>query len=701
MAVQDKVLDVLKTKGKDQVVYALNELEGIEQITFNDVVDGKKLLVHALDLDKAIGEPKIVELLGSKIGGDLAGPQPLVLAGYGIKQGWFVELMKLPRLSEIKININWDFPNECSLKDMALMHGQLANLLKYADGFSDSTEMILNPVIFDGKGNAKSDAEMARLPHGTAETIPLCVALHQNYPGSLDDNDITSRFLPLTAEYVVKEVIPSIKQPDDSFEIYSKLPKAIDISPSLEIGVNMGNGNIVHIKILDLASKYGKLQSAIKFVDGKIPENMMIANPEAFDGKGNQIVDEGQPTGAKVGEILKHLGVYDLYKDKLLETDHQIIEQDASSAAAGATKDNSGPDDDGLAGELAKMILSKESTTNPGAVVLAQREFKILPKDENTTKIAPVALALLREGSFENVVDAGKLEGPIDISGKEGIAILYHAIKHKQLDALAKQGIVGELEDFHTIAEQLVFEKEILKTEHAAAIDAHSFEFELITLAAKQGLLQDFLDLMLQDVGQDSVSNHHLKFEAESLANQLNLGATVNPESRFFGKSDIEILLDHLDFTKSDDGSSRADSTLGFFYMTQKLAINVLVSMLKKVSEKLKESIFFKTNDQGGLGLWLDSSCVDTSKEKGGEYEIVYRAVTQVTKPSQKHTDPIQTFFKFAVELDKLVTNHEAASKANGIDPYSDNLLICMQPIMPNDAEEYVTELSGAVKDVA
>lgn len=678
MATAQEVLDILQNTKKDELVAALNGLDGIEQVNFNDVVAGKKLMVHAIDLGRIIDGPKIVELLASNIGGELAGPQSLILAGYGLMQGWFTDLMHIPRMAGTKLNVNWDFPNECSLIDIAIKHGQLANLLKYADGTIPPLTEILNPALFDDHGNAKSEAEIAKLPAGTKGEIPLCIVLHQGYPGALDDPGIISVFEPLSQEFVFREVIPSIKRSDDSFEIWSKLPKEITISPTLEIGEKSGV-NVVRTKFLDMAAKYGKLDLAVSYVDGKISEDMMIADPAAYDGKGNKIVEEGAPSGKTVKKVLQSMGLYGQYEHKLVK----------SEAAAPAPEPE-------VKGELAKMIMFKDKQTDPNRVIDSKKEFKLLPVDAEDTKTASVAFALMREGSFPDVVAADKLEGPVDISGKMGIAILYEAIRHggAALEALSKQGIVGELEDFHTIVEEFTAEKQYIRVRDNDVIDIHDFKYELIILAAKQGLLQEFLNLMLKDVGDDGVSDAHLKIAEGSLANELNLGAVVNPEARLGdGEAKLSIVLDYLKFPE-------ADSIMGFFFMTKKLTINVLGSMLNGVVAKLQESVFFKPQAQGGLGLWLDATCVDTStKDDTGKYEVVYRAVTQVTKEAKAHSDPLQRFYKLAVALGKLVENHEAASKQFDKDPASDNLLVCMQPIMPNDAEEYVVEVAGAGAD--
>jgi hypothetical protein len=472
---------------------------------------------------------------------------------------------------EGKIKIAADFFNEQRLVDNAIINGQLDVYMKYASGkMHPFSTKVPNPEMFEnGAVSAKYKAAWEKAqatgdPLGAVEQVPLCFALCLP---SFRDEDITSKFEPLTKEEAKQMALEAFAAPQSWFcTIFEHLPvvEKLSVNDTVTIGANT-------MPLMDIASMRHMVSYFLQYAEGKVDPNKKVIAPE---------------------------------------------------------------------------------------------KFKLLPASEGAKPdMVPLAVSIMFESCngprvFKKAVDTEKFEGPIDVSGEFGASILYYALAGgmEQFKALARCGIVGELDDFNQLVHKI------------PDGDINILEV-LVTKAAREGLLPDFLKLLV-GLGEDC----HLKLGGEGLENMLDLGMNAGPK----------ILYEHLTFPDHND-------VVIFFHQNKMFAINLAGPDIERILKDMAENPFFKSTADGGMGCMVKATCWDRS---GDLAKKIFDAGTFVTKAESlaSRAAALDKFAIDAIEVDSL--QKEYANHA-GADPYGLHILLCLEPVMPNDAQK--TELGGEV----
>lgn len=268
---------------------------------------------------------------------------------------------------------------------------------------------------------------------------------------------------------------------------------------------------------------------------------------------------------------------------------------------------------------------------------------------------------LLAKGDFGKVPQE-KLTGVINIGDKhEGALYLYHAIQGggaEQFDALLGSGkMVGMMQDFREVVHEDLYR---IYYEDGEAVKTHKFDYELIVWAAKNNLLQKFLEAM---VGYpENPASCNLELVPGNLSNNLNLGALVNPEAIILGQ-ELQMIMDKLKFPE-------ADQMLGWFFEHGKLEINFIGPTINRGIAKLQESRLKE-------GLYWKAECLNRNDIKDGQMAVHFTILSGAPDGENKGK------LAFTVKLDKLWQFYEeiCAAQKPPLDPASMDNLLAIKPV--------------------
>lgn len=143
MSAESQIASLLKS-GKENITDQINEIVANTQPKegFNTLAEdgnpSSKLLTIALQAGT------LVDLLNSNISGDLNPVQVIILANFGLQQGWFESFMTSKKMEGKEIDMNASVPgqNLLTLLDKASNNNYLGDFIKYANGTVDLGKLV-------------------------------------------------------------------------------------------------------------------------------------------------------------------------------------------------------------------------------------------------------------------------------------------------------------------------------------------------------------------------------------------------------------------------------------------------------------------------------------------------------------------------------------------------------------------------------